>query len=195
MCLSKSVFILRSNYIECDRDLPIASLVSLVSNTDVAPTSTPSTWVPRTELDPASTQSTSDTSNDMSATFSTLSTPARRKICQTCSHTYEGDKCIICIQNEEYEAGLQMDLLKNDDETNPEILDLFDGTMLDVQEISPAETTAPNIDDLREIRINVFSNNRNKRIMKINQLKIKTDLIKAFQNTEVSTICQKHLGC
>ena len=62
----------------------------------------------------------------------------------------------VYIQNEEYEAGLQMDLLKNDDETNPETLDLFDGTMLDVQEISPAETTAPNIDDLREIRINVF---------------------------------------
>ena len=40
----------------------------------------------------------------------TVGTSVKRKVCQTCCHTYQGNECIICVQNSEFKRSLEVDL-------------------------------------------------------------------------------------
>ena len=39
-----------------------------------------------------------------------LGRSVKRKVYQTCCHTYQGSECIICVQNSEFERSLEVDL-------------------------------------------------------------------------------------
>ena len=39
-----------------------------------------------------------------------VDTSVKRKVCQTCCHTYQGNECIICLQNSEFNRSFEVDL-------------------------------------------------------------------------------------
>ena len=84
LCVSKTFFVLRSKYISFendDQDLP--EIDSYFTNTTT------------------SLFGTNEEEEEKS-----VGTSVKRKVCQTCCHTYQGNECIICVQNFEFNRSL-----------------------------------------------------------------------------------------
>jgi len=166
MCISKTVFILRSK-LYCNDDTD--------DDTD-------------DDL-PTAFQTAHDNSNDSNANLTLTAFSSSRpsstlqRICPICNCTTMDDDndCLICLQNYEFE-----NCLKQDTEIRGEDLatsNTFDSSVTEF--ISPLEENLPNIDELREIRIDTFGNNKKEVKIKVNRLKMKADLVREFQENKV----------
>ena len=121
-----------------------------------------------------------------------VGTSVKRKVCQTCCCTYQGNECIICVQNSEFgklgslEVDLNNLLSNNVTEFSQQFLDIpeADSPNESVQDI---DVKPPTVDELREIRVANFTEKKEVGI-KLNRIIIKNDLIKVFQDIKVSQI-------
>ena len=115
--------------------------------------------------------------------------PPVRTICPTCQCIYIGETCVHCEQNQAFKRGLRQDVALTNQQTLSE-------TVSEIQISNEFEV--PYTDELRQRRLNHFwnvnrteessstSTAKNAVFMKINQLRTKTELIKKFQEKQVS---------
>ena len=114
----------------------------------------------------------------------------KRKVCQSCCHTYQGYEFIIYVQNSEFNRSLEVDLnhllFNNVTEFSQQLLDIPEVAFpsKSKQDIDVRPRT---IDELREIRVANFTERKEVSI-KLNRMTIKNDLIKAFQDIKLSQI-------
>ena len=110
----------------------------------------------------------------------------KRKVCQTCCHTYQGNECIICMQNSEFNRSLEVDLnnllSNNVTEFSQQLLDI-PGADFPNESVQDIDVNSATIDKLREIRVTNFTEKKEVSI-KLNRMTIKNDLIKAFQTSK-----------
>ena len=89
-----------------------------------------------------------------------VSIAMKRKVCQTCCHKYQGNECIICVQNSEFNRSLEVDLNNllsiNVTEFSQQLLDIPEAGFPNenVQDIDVRPRT---IDELMEIRVANFT--------------------------------------
>ena len=168
LCVSKTFFVLRSKYINFendDQDLP--------------------------EINSYFTKTTSSLfGTNEEEEEKPVGTSAKGKVCQTCCHTYQGNECIICGQNSEFNRSLEVDLnnllSNNVTEFSQQFLDIPE-TGFPNESVQDIDVRPPTIDELREIRVANFTEKKEVSI-KLNRMAIKNGLIKAFQDTKVSQI-------
>ena len=88
LCVSKTFFVLRPkciNFENDDQDLPEINSYFTETNTSLFGANQEEEEKP-------------------------VGTFAQRKVRQTCCHTYQGNECIICLQNSEFNISLEVDL-------------------------------------------------------------------------------------
>ena len=116
----------------------------------------------------------------------------KRKVCQTCCCTYQGNECIICVQNSEFgklgslEVDLNNLLSNNVTEFSQQFLDIPEAGSPN-ESVQDIDVKPPTVDELREIRVANFTEKKEVGI-KLNRIIIKNDLIKVFQDIKVSQI-------
>ena len=121
-----------------------------------------------------------------------VGTSVKRKVCQTCCCTYQGNECIICVQNSEFgkfgslEVDLNNLLSNNVTEFLQQLLDIPEAGSPN-ESVQDIDVKPPTVDELREIRVANFTEKKEVGI-KLNRIIIKNDLIKAFQDIKVSQI-------
>ena len=98
----------------------------------------------------------------------TVGTSVKRKVCQTCCHTYQGNECIICVQNSEFNRSSDVHLnnLLSNNVTEFSQLGYPDESVQDI------DVRPPTIDELREIRVANFTEKKEVSI-KLNRMTIK----------------------
>ena len=168
LCVSKTFFVLRSkciNFENDDQDLPEINSYFTKTTTSLFGANQEEEEKP-------------------------VGTSLKRKVCQTCCHTYQGNECIICVQNPEFKGSLEVDLnnllSNNVAEFSQQLLDIPEAGFPN-ESVQDKDVRGPTIDELREIRVASFTEKKEVSI-KLNRMAVKNDLIKAFQYIKVSQI-------
>ena len=153
LCVSKIFFVLRSKYINFendDQDLPETNSYFTKTTTSLFGANQEEEEKP-------------------------VGTSVKRKVCQTCCHTYQGNECIICVQNSEFSRSLEINLnnllSNNVTEFSQQLLDI-PAAGLPNQSVRGIDVRPPTIDELREIRVANFAEKKEVSI-KFNRTAIK----------------------
>ena len=164
LCVSQTFFALRSKYINCendDQDLPEINSYFTYTTTSLFGT-------------------------DEEQEEKTVGTFVKRKVCQTCCHTYQGNECIICVQNSEFSRSLEINLnnllSNNVTEFSQQLLDI-PAAGLPSQSVRGIDVRPPTIDELREIRVANFAEKKEVSI-KFNRTAIKMIWSRAFTTSK-----------
>ena len=145
LCVSQTFFALRSKYINCendDQDLPEITSYFTYTTTRLFGT-------------------------DEEQEEKTVGTFVKRKVCKTCCHTYQGNECIICVQNCEFSRSLEINLNNLLSNNVTEFMQQFPNESVRGIDVRP-----PTIDELREIRVANFAEKKEVSI-KFNRTAIK----------------------
>ena len=233
ICLSKTVFFLQSTYVDPSlppsvfdatpqEQMPLLDFSSQPSNPLIYssdPFSSNST-MPGTSQTPLQTTSMSTLIDPVLSTSSSLqysssssiASRGTRMICHVCSCTYQGDFCLVCQQNFEFDSSLLADSLTRQDANDEDV---------NGNQYEDISIQRPSFEELRQIRINNLAptnNNRetvnvedsidqpstgnsiapaspesnllppNHHVISIHRMRTREDLITEFMNKEVSII-------